>query len=106
VTGLNGGLGVAGVSSDRSRFVSAAAAAAAAAAASCSVSPSASDVSDCAELGAFDKTESCARNDIQLPLLLLPSSPGMNSSCRDLAAISPQESTQLKFTCWRTHHKA
>jgi hypothetical protein len=38
--------------------------------------------------------------------LLLPSSPGMNSSCRDLAAISPQESTQLKFTCWRTHHKA
>jgi len=69
VTGLNGGLGVVGVPSDRLvRFVSATA--------SCSVSPSASDVSDCAELGAFDKTGSCARNDTQLPLLL-PFSPGI-----------------------------
>lgn len=64
-TGLSGGLGVAGASSDW--FTSAVSC-------SASVSPSGIEASDCTELRAFD-IESCALNDIELSLLLLPSSP-------------------------------
>lgn len=63
--GLSGGLGVAGASSDW--FTSTVSC-------SASVSPSGMEASDCTELGAFD-VESCALNDIELSLLLLPSSP-------------------------------
>lgn len=73
VTELSGGLGVAGVSSDRLRSI-------VSAASCCSTSPSGSDISDCSELGAFDKRESCARKEIEQSLLLLASSPKTNKN--------------------------